>query len=850
MVNIIRYRSLRILQSSFRTSYRYNSTITQNPLKIISTLTEGNNKLELETISRLYNKYGLHLFLHNMIIALFERHSNNLLDLQKFDVLFNFIMKKYLNNVIKDSCDYISPSFIEMDLETFENLQGDEKLEKLLLLLLKLSLSTNSSSLAFNLMFKIIEKSQIDENFKSNIINKQNISTIVDLLSVSRSQSRNIKELDNIFILVSSFNKFVEKTNESLKFEFTDDQILSIIDKAKYSIEEQTQTNTDLPFVSVEVISSPYTTIQQVIRQLGLIISKRVSKTVSYYVENEKENANENDINKTTVLEDNDDQEITNELGNDISSDLINDYKVDELIDKQLLTKYLQFCYFIINERCQNNDPTAVYIIWTTIKPFHNKVYNSIINSETNNLSNNFYYYQTVSKVITLFSKNKRYSSLVTDLIYDLPLDSVKVCPELMSTIIYHCSRTNNKSLASIVISRYDKISQVKSNDTTKTLNIQELFGQGGDLTILGTGEKFTAGQTHALLAYNLKIGNNKLVLKIIEYLKHKLIGFTASDFNEIIKSVLRNEKVNDNDNENDNDNDNDKKMDKKEIAWEMIHNNFLSHEPELNKYAIVTYVDHIVTESLGKNEPLNMKRINEIYELMELHYSKKDVKFWNHFNMVYFKYIIRKYPINIAKIVYLNNKKFTKQSNFLNKSSIDIEQICYFQKVDEYGFYNNPFNTHFNDVRINLNVSLRLMILRDFYQQCDGYFKRAKSLNSVDLDDARIQLNEFADWIYKELIEINYNENNENLKSLNKLLIIDLLRTTNKKSRKIGINIGDYQANEKKNEKKNNISDSERKYRIEQGEKFPIGEITLKEEFDESLMKNDDIWKDRFSKN
>lgn len=710
----------------------------------------------------------------------------------------------------------------------------DDNYNDILSVIFQLALNNNSLFTAKLVLTNIInlqldrDTPERDNKALVSVVTRENISLLVDLYSVNRSQSGNVREIDLIFRLIASYNQLMTRLDLTDQlFILSDSQIKSLLDKAYFTLHEDRSFSLDTNFdtASTKNYYFPYGSLEIMIREIGLILSKRISSTLSFY------------------------KQDGNVEGNDTPME------IQELLARELLSKYLQFCYFLIQERCKHNDPATVYTIWKLIKPFHNKIYNSIINSENNHFVNNFYYYQTLSKIITSFSKNRRYRRLVNEIIYDLPLDSVKVCPELMSSILYHCGRTKNESLGSIVGSRYDDHSNSTNsdNDGSSALDFSKIFGQGGDLTILGTGEKFTPGQVHAFLAYNLRLGNKKRAYEIVEYLKFKLIGFTSTDFNELIRGILYSDKLQPNDQDEKKNNNKKKEKEEKEgeegetsrwsdgnnatikgtsnkdpsnmdLAWSMITNNHMNKEDVLNKYALITYLDFMINQMKTTNNQLDLVRVGEIYKLICSSVSRSDTKYWNHFNMSYFKYLVRKYPLSLAKTVYTNGKLH------------GMKKSMYFLKIADYNYARNPFETRYSDVRIGMDAELRSLVLRDIYQRSDGYLKRAYRLKSNDLAEAEKEYVETCRWVYDEFMELKATGNRDASKVIRNSTVMDIMKTISRQSRKIGFKLT---ADEGKS-----LSKDERNYRLRNGEKLAIGDITLEQEFAKSLDFSTSIWR------
>ena len=804
--------SLRVLSGCFRllsTSTRETLTTVQknSSLYIMKTMLDIPDIIERKRIEDTFDNMEIPLLMQNIAMTLVNCGDEKLLKKQE---LLKYVTKK-LNSLAIGRIDYTLGNSLEPIVAESYSV---ELYDQLLDVTFQLSLNMGLTSVSESLMLGTINRFK-RLSFIPSLLDLRNVELLVEMYTVIHSQSRNVKDINNIFIIVGKYNELMKLLRKK-RFQFTDRQIKAIIDKAYSTLFEEQSTATVKPFPSTSNYAPPHSTIELLIRRFGEIISSRVSKSISYYQPNDF---------------------IKKDRENESSSGSPEDFDFQEIMDRQLLNKYLQFCYYVIHARCSHNDPTNVYIIWTIIKPFHNKIYNSIINSETNNLSNNFYYYQTISRMIRLFSKNKRYRGLINELIYDLPLDSVKVCPELMASILYHCGRSNNQSLASIVGSRYDDSTQVEQGDKKLRLNMQKLFGQGGDLNILGTGEKFTHGQVRAFLAYSLRIGDRKSALQIMDYCRFKMIQFTDIDFNELVRSVLYSENSFMKENKAENEIDLARRG---ETAWDMIEANVKSNDHPLNKYALITYLDFMINTSLISKTDLDLARVDDVYKLASTHVMRNDTKYWNHFNMSYLKYVIRKYPLKIAQSIYNNCKKFTNQRKQPVEDKCDTEgQLMYFQQLEEYGYQRNPFITPFMEVRFNMNEDLQVNILRDIYQQSTSYQTRAKNLASVDLEDAKREFKELSRWVYDELMEINHNVHHVNKRVTHKSIVIDLIRTINSRSNKIGFKLTPY-GNAVTHKK---MSDSEKEYRINLGEQIAIGGVSLEDDFQASSDGLYDTW-------
>lgn len=770
-------------------SYEIPDRLNINTVNNLINTNIGDN-LILKSIENFYLKMGPTIFLHNLTIALFK--SENII--QSNHVIYNLFINKIKDIYLKSNIPNFNNEGNENICKEF-NIIEDHKtisINELFNFIFDLSLHLNKPIISYQILIDRIENHDGSE-LNEKLFNSENISKLIDCLTVTNLQKTNIENIKCIFKITRIYNDFVINLNRSdLIFEFSDYQIKSIIDKAYSCLFNSTFTQTNNLSESRSSFIPPFPTIELVIREFGEIISQKVSNSISYY---KPENIN-----------------------NDFEEE--EDFNLSKILNRQLLSKYLQFCYNIIQDRCSNNDPVTVYKIWSIIKPFHNKLYNSTISSETNNMSNNFYYYQTISKMITLFSKNRRYRKLITQLLFDVPLDAIKICPELMSSILNHCARTKNSSLGSIVSARYDGNGN-DNNDSNKA------FGNGGDLSILGTGDKFTPGQIHSLLAYNLRLGNKERSFGIIKYIESKLMGFTAVDFNEIIRSILYSKCLNA---EN-------QKLANYDLAWEMILNNDQSNAKNINKFAIITYLDYMINNIKNQQDKtLDFDKVNKIYEMSIANVPLNDRKYWNHFYMSYFKYLNRKYPLKVCKLIYENSLQYSGRKMRTFKNSRKLQSPCYFQKLADFDFSSNPFTTRYNHVRILLDYNLRILILKDIYQKSDSYLKIAQNVSSEDLEEAKSQHILISNWVYKEIISIYNDSSKENKAMINNSILIDLIKTIDRRSRKIGF--------EAKGKKATKLSELERKFKLDNGEKVAIGDILLSDEYLQSIEKLEEEWK------
>ncbi|KAG7912188.1 hypothetical protein KL906_000392 [Ogataea polymorpha] len=381
------------------------------------------------------------------------------------------------------------------------------------------------------------------------LLNYHNISLYIDLMCVKHPQT-DAQDLRQVFRVVSLYDMAVTKHNsKEIKqiplYPFTSSQITAILEKASSK-----GADTEL--------------CRLVIRELGSKLAGN-GELFSRYSSNT-------------------DTKTMTEIGYQNS--------VDE---------FLSFCYKFIEERASRKDAAAVYSTWMVIEPFHNVFYNSALDSMNNNPQNGYYYYHVMSKIVSCFSKNKRYRHMVDKLVMNLPVEAIKVSPELMAAFIHHSARTGNFKLGNILMNQY-------TDDT------------------LGLPTRFSPNQLSALLALSLREGKYDRAQEILKFAKDNLVRFNAIEFNELVRAALH-DKSN------------------ATAAWSMI----LAANVKTARYAYNSYVTHMMD-----TDKMDFNKLKYIYDLAIAGVSEKDANFWDYWTLNYFKYIHRKYGFRAGMAIYI----------------------------------------------------------------------------------------------------------------------------------------------------------------------------------------------------
>ncbi|KAG7717817.1 hypothetical protein KL949_003091 [Ogataea haglerorum] len=489
------------------------------------------------------------------------------------------------------------------------------------------------------------------------LLNYHNISLYIDLMCVKHPQT-DVQDLKQMFRIVSLYDMAVTKHNSrEIKqiplYPFTSSQITAILEKASSS----KSTDTELCGL--------------VIRELGSKLAGN-GELFSHY--------SSNTDNKTMT-----------EIGYQNS--------VDE---------FLSFCYKFIEDRVSRKDPAAVYRTWRIIEPFHNVFYNSALDSMNNNPQNGYYYYHVMSKIVSCFSKNKRYRHMVDKLVMNLPIEAIKVSPELMASLIYHSARTGNFNLGNILMDQY-------TDDT------------------LGLPTRFSPNQLSALLALSLKEGKYDRAQEILKFAKDNLVRFDAIEFNELVRAAL-NDKSN------------------ASAAWSMI----LAANAKTARYAYNSYVTHMMDTN-----KMDFDKLKYMYDHAIAGVSEKDANFWDYWTLNYFKYIHRKYGYRTGMAIYMR--------------SVSEDRI--FDGLDHYKYKPNPYLSRHTNVTLRLSDATRPFVLRDIFQLAVSEYKRAVKAKE-DYTVKKEAVKAVSLWCYQEYKQLGFRESD---------VATDLIRTINKKSRRVG---------------------------------------------------------------
>lgn len=481
-----------------------------------------------------------------------------------------------------------------------------------------------------------------------DICDEVKISLAIDLLSMSRGH-HDINDFKILFKLIKDF-------------QLSEVQIKRIIDKAQILLESSKINDT---------IDGKFTLFEGICKYIGDHVVKKVDYSISYiHPENMEDIKN-----------------IGYKKGN--GSGLNRLLTPKESLDRQLMFKYLHFAYNIIHWAVSKDDPSTVYRIWKMIQPFHNKIYNVSIDLPTNNYINNMFYYSTLSKTITILSKNKRYLPLIEQIIRNLPVESVKVSTELMTALIYHCARTGNETLENILIYQY--------NGDGDGDGIQEEI-------------KYSEEQLHALFSSSIRWGRWERA-KEIAGLIQTIGSINATDFNELIKSVLSNGenpiiKWEQQKGQIKETNSTDNLIQRTNLAWSMIQQN-----KPFSKPAFLTYLHHLV-----KNSQLIESRKTQLDEIYNTGLQwANDKNWWDSFHLSFFSYL-RKFPLMDTVELYLRNTN--------DPILISLEN-------------GNPFANEIANVRFEMSDNLKRLALRNIHLR------------------GCIEKSEVASWAWDELVTL-----------------------------------------------------------------------------------------------
>ncbi|GME76639.1 unnamed protein product [Ambrosiozyma monospora] len=188
----------------------------------------------------------------------------------------------------------------------------------------------------------------------------------------------------------------------------------------------------------------------------------------------------------------------------------------DEAKYYSVVTEYLSFCYSLIDQML-GKDTASVYIIWNTISPFHTTLYDPKMNFTDKKVLSGYYYFEVASFIIKEFTKNHRYRCFVPDIIKALPINAVRIFPQLMITLLDYCADVSNFELGDLLIAQFSKAELFKEID-------------------LANRPKMLS----SLLKLSLAQGDFEKVKQIMDFAKANYVTLTKKDFKEIVSSSLK----------------------------------------------------------------------------------------------------------------------------------------------------------------------------------------------------------------------------------------------------------------------------------------------------------------------
>lgn len=156
-----------------------------------------------DTISQLHRHMGTPLFIKNVASTLCHACEHK----QKLDNLFFENLRQSLSEPAEYKQDFTERK--PLQLEGINDIEGWMKI------IFQFSLSMNMGGVAY-LILRCCAQQGID-----SMLNAVNISLVIDLLSVHRSQSKNVQDIDRILELSDMTN-----------YLFSSEQVKMIIDKA------------------------------------------------------------------------------------------------------------------------------------------------------------------------------------------------------------------------------------------------------------------------------------------------------------------------------------------------------------------------------------------------------------------------------------------------------------------------------------------------------------------------------------------------------------------------------------------------------------------------------------------
>lgn len=560
-----------------------------------------------------------------------------------------------------------------------------------------------------NLASRVFLKA-LNENDKS-LTSKENTSLLIDKLTEEEPEFDLNSSLANLRVLCTVLRK---QKNE---YRLTMDQINRIVNNV-HQIHLETGSKGSIHY--------PGALLEDIVISVGERVAQIVDTDLSYYCLNEHKDLNE-----------------------------------EEEMKSQMLFQYLHLVYEIVKRATAKDDADLVVRLWRIVLPFHTKLFNSLIQSPINNSVNYYYHYSTLGSVIQCLSKQKRYRGLITMIIADLPVDSIKLSTNLMSALLFHAKRSRDDNLAKIIISQYD-------------------FKNSADL------EKVSREEVDALFASSISRGDYQQAQLMVDILTNQGIDINEFHFDQLFRAILYSKK--------------DTVQDRASMAWQMIE-----RWPRLCSDAMLTYLDFMISNKAF----MDLKKLDEIYEHGDKLLKRGKKQWFDRFNVLYFKFLVRNYPLYIAIDVYQNSK--------YHKPLKDFNMIL----------RTNPFKTAYNKVQLKLTPSLKRIVLRDIYSMAYRYYTLATAHNGQVLP-AQKQVSLVCPWVLGEMHQLRTGDHTHKLDEFTPVAG-DLVRVIKQQARKVGFEL------------KTNTDDVDMerlKFMIEQGEKILADGKSLHEHYLENLKR------------
>ncbi|GMG25718.1 unnamed protein product [Ambrosiozyma monospora] len=301
----------------------------------------------------------------------------------------------------------------------------------------------------------------------------------------------------------------------------------------------------------------------------------------------------------------------------------------DEAKYYSVLSGYLSFCYAQIDQML-GKDTASVYIIWNIISPFHTTLYDPKMNFSDKKVLSGYYYFEVASSIIREFTKNHRYRCFIPDIIKALPINAVRIFPQLMITLLEYCADVNNFELGDLLIAQFSKA---------------ELFEEIG----LEDRPKMLS----SLLKLSLAQGDFEKVKQIMDFAKTNYVTLTKNDFKEIVSSSL--------------------KTNPKSV-WDLI----LQTEPRIAAPACITYLNYMISSRV-----IDFSKVEHIYD-MAIRALPSNDPFFYFFNSLYCKYLISKFPLQVVMNVYDDSLLNRKQKTFKTLESYNYHQNPFLTRCEK----------------------------------------------------------------------------------------------------------------------------------------------------------------------